>query len=70
MSLIQREGRPSLDIAPEKTPNTASWDEHYDNLGANDLNNPVPERKGKPEPNGWTNEAYDVNTVVEIGDND
>jgi hypothetical protein len=61
MALPQREGRPTLNINPEaSTPNTASWDEHYDNVGANELNHPVPERKGGPDANGWLHEAYDT----------
>lgn len=52
MSLPQREGRPKLDISPEKTPNTASWVTQY-NEPMNECNEPVAERKGAPEPNGW-----------------
>lgn len=66
MALPQREGRPALDISPDKTPNTASWDEHYDNVGANPCNHPVEERKGGPETNGWMWEAYDTNQDEEV----
>jgi hypothetical protein len=66
MSLIQREGRPALDISPSKTPDTASWDETYDNKGMNPLNNPVPDRKGKPPVNGWLVEAYDSEQTDDI----
>lgn len=65
MSLIQREGRPALDISPDATPNTAAWETQYNNP-MNELNKPVPERKGAPEANGWTKEAYDVNQTKEI----
>ncbi len=65
MSLPQREGRPSLDLSPDATPSNAGWDEHYDNKGANPLNHPVPERKGKPEINGWQNEAFAVESEIE-----
>lgn len=66
MGLPQREGRPALSIAPEdSTPNTASWDEHYDNVGMNPLNEPVPERKGKPAVNGWQTVASDINSEGE-----
>lgn len=44
---------PASDLSPEETPNTASWDEHYGNVGMNELNHPVPERKGNPAVNGW-----------------
>lgn len=60
MGLPQREGRPDLSIAPADTPSTASWDEHYDNTGANPLNHPVDERKGKPAVNGWQTIASDI----------
>lgn len=66
MGLPQREGRPSLDISPDATPQTAGWDEHYDNKGANKLNHPVPERKGGPDPDGWGHEAYDVEHVKDV----
>jgi hypothetical protein len=65
MALPQREGRPTLDLTPDKTPNTASWDEKYI-TSMNECNDPVPERKGKPEPNGWTKEMYDVNQDKEL----
>ena len=66
MSLPQREGRPALSISPEdKLPNTASWDEHYDNLGASPLNNPVPLHKGDFPENGWMSEQYDTSQTDE-----
>lgn len=40
MALPQREGRPSLDIAPDATPKTAGWAESF-NEAANKLNNPT-----------------------------
>lgn len=67
MSLPQREGRPKLDILPEDSlPSTAGWAPHYDNLGANDLNNPVDKREGSPKPNGWQDEFYDVNQSKDV----
>jgi hypothetical protein len=63
MSLIQREGRPSLDLSPDATPTTAGWDEKYI-TSSNDCNDPVPVRKGKAEDNGWTKELNLV-TIVE-----
>lgn len=65
MSLPQREGRPKLDLTPDKTPSTAGWAEQYTDP-ANECNEPVKERKGPPEPNGWTKELYDVNQDKEI----
>lgn len=70
MALIQREGRPKLDLTPDATPSTAGWAEHYDNKPMNPLNEAVPERKGKPDINGWQHEAYDVNQVDEVNDKD
>lgn len=32
----------------------------------NDLNKPVPLRKGGPDENGWMHEAYDVNQTEEV----
>ena len=63
--LIQREGRPALDLTPDATPSTAGWDERYDDP-ANDRNKPVPERKGAAEPNGWVNDAFDTNQTDEV----
>lgn len=65
MGLPQREGRPSLDLEPSETPNTASWvTQHNDPMNA--CNEPVPVRK-KPEPNdGWQKEMYDVNQDKEL----
>lgn len=61
MGLPQREGRPALSISPEDSiPDTASWDEDYGDVGMNPLNEPVPERKGKPDINGWLHVASDV----------
>ncbi len=60
MSLPQREGRPSLDLTPDKTPNTASWDEDYGNKPMNNLNEAVKVRKGAPAINGWQEEPYSV----------
>jgi hypothetical protein len=57
MSLPQREGRPELDLSPDSTPNTASWDEDYGNTGMNPLNKPVKVRKGGPAENGWMEES-------------
>lgn len=65
MALPQREGRPALDLAPDKTPNTASWETQY-NEPMNELNAPVTVRKGPADPNGWVNEAYDVNQEKEL----
>jgi hypothetical protein len=65
MSLPQREGRPALSLKPDATPDTAAWVEQH-NDPMNDLNKPVPERKGKPDANGWINESYDVNHDEEI----
>lgn len=62
MSLPQREGRPALNISPEETPNTASWAEHYDNVGMNPLNKPVEVHKGEFPPNGWMTVAADIYT--------
>ena len=59
MSLPQREGRPALDLSPDETPNTAGWNERYDDP-ANPLNEPVPIRKGPAEVNGWQVVANDV----------
>lgn len=64
MSLPQREGRPALDLSPEATPDTASWDDDYGNLPYNPLNGPVPQRKGKPALNGWMEVAVDTNIVA------
>ncbi len=69
MALIQRQGRPALDITPDTTPKTASWGEHFDEP-MNPLNAARPERKGKPEVNGWTKEAYDTNQVFEVGESE
>lgn len=67
MGLPQREGRPSLDISPEDSiPNHAGWDEHYGNVGMNDLNHPVPVRKGPAPDNGWTKELYDTVQTEDI----
>ena len=60
MSLIQREGRPALDLVPDSTPVTAGWDEEY-NDPMNDRNKPVPLRKGNEPANGWTKELFDTN---------
>jgi hypothetical protein len=65
MSLPQREGRPALSIAPDTTPDTAAWNESY-NDPMNSLNKPVPTRKGKPEPNGWGWEVADVTRTEDI----
>lgn len=65
MALPQREGRPGLDISPEATPDTAGWTEKFNSPG-NDLNKPVPQRKGGPEPNGWTKELFDTNQDDEV----
>lgn len=65
MSLIQREGRPALDISPEKTPDTASWDEDYNDLGMNPLNYPVKEDRSKYPPNGWLTVASDIQSEAE-----
>jgi hypothetical protein len=54
MSLIQREGRPKLDLTPDETPDTAAWDEHYGNVGMNPMNNPSPIHTGDWPVNGWT----------------
>ena len=70
MALPQREGRPALDIAPDATPDAASWDERYDNLGVNPLNHPVKVRKGPAEVNGWMKELYDTNQTEEVGGKD
>jgi hypothetical protein len=67
MGLPQREGRPSLDLSPDATPETASWDEQFP-LPANKLNNPVP--KGEvyePFHNGWAragSEEYAFNPAA------
>lgn len=66
--LIQREGRPDLDLTPDETPNTAGWAEKYI-VGANPLNAPVPERKGPPDINGWQHEIF-TSTAGEEGENE
>lgn len=67
MGLPQREGRPALSIAPEDSlPDTASWETQY-NDPMNDLNAPVPLRKGKEPVNGWTKEAYNVEHTKKVG---
>lgn len=65
MGLPQREGRPSLDISPDATPDTASWDEDYGDVGMNPLNEPVKARKGKPAVNGWMTIASDIMSEAE-----
>lgn len=59
MGMPQRDGRPSLDISPADTPDTATWAEKYE-TSANELNHPVPQRKGGPAPNGWTVEPAEA----------
>ena len=59
MGLPQRENRPSLDISPESSiPETAGWQDDYDDKGMNELNWPVPIRKGKAPNNGWGAEPF------------
>jgi len=70
MSLIQREGRPALDLTPDATPSTAGWDEHYGNKPMNPLNEAVPERKGKEPVNGWMTERYDTTQTEELPEKD
>lgn len=67
MSLPQREGRPALDLSPDSTPDTASWDEDYGDVGMNPLNEPVPVRKGKEPPNGWMTVASDITSTSDKG---
>lgn len=68
MSLPQREGRPKLDLSPDATPDTASWDEKYEKP-ANSLNNPVPKGTVKhPFHNGWAeagSEEYSFNPAAD-----
>lgn len=70
MGMPQRENRPKLDLTPEdadyyqKRPELQA--ESYYNDPMNDLNAPVPVRKGQAEPNGWTKEAYDINHVDDV----
>lgn len=58
MGLPQRDGRPKLDLAPEANP-SVDWPERY-NDPANELNKPVPLRKGGPAANGWEVEPYEA----------
>ena len=71
MGLPQRENRPDLSILPEESDfytknkfneklEASSCDEDYGDVSGNKNNEPVDKRKGQPEPNGWTWEAYDV----------
>jgi len=62
MGLPQREGRPSLDLSPDANPSSGKQEF---NSPMNELNGPVPERKGKPAPNGWQVEPYSVYPVSE-----
>ena len=57
MSLPQRGNQPSLDLTPDATPDTAAWDEEYDDP-MNPLNKPAPLRSGPPDVNGWTRANY------------
>lgn len=65
MGLPQREGRPSLDLSPDATPDTASWDEDYGNVGMNPLNHPVKQDRSKYPVNGWLTIASDITSEAE-----
>jgi hypothetical protein len=65
MSLPQREGAAALDLTPDATPVTSSWDEIY-NDPMNDRNKPVPDRKGPPAKNGWVDELFDTNQTDSV----
>lgn len=71
MSLPQREGRETLSILPEESDfynknkfneklDASACQEDFGDVSGNDNNHPVKQRKGQPEPNGWTWEAFDV----------
>lgn len=51
---------PSRDVSPSKTPSFTKSKQESFNSPMNDCNKPVPERKGGPAPNGWTEVANDV----------
>lgn len=55
------------DVLPEGKPyrNPGKSDQESFNDPMNDLNAPVPLRKGPAEDNGWVNEFYDTNQDVE-----
>lgn len=65
MSLIQREGRPALDLKPSADDTAefnsgAACQEDYGDVGMNPLNHPVPVRKGQEPVNGWMTVASDI----------